>query len=71
MTPLVATSDCRTRGELQLLLRRLAQVCAVYSPENRVNACYGDLDEVADATDAIACSWEGYFLSYKICGFEG
>jgi len=49
----------------------LAQACAIYSSGSTVNKRYGDLDEVADATDAIACSREGYFLSYKICGFEG
>jgi hypothetical protein len=32
--------------------------------------CNDDLDEVAGATDAPACSRDGYFLSYKICGFE-
>jgi hypothetical protein len=31
------------------------------------NECNGDLDEAAGAADAIACSRDGYFLSYKIC----
>jgi len=31
-----------------------------------VNVRYGDLDEVAGATDAIAWSRDGYFLSYKM-----
>jgi hypothetical protein len=35
--------------------------------KNLVGECIGDMDEAAGAADAIACSRDGYFLSYKIC----
>ena len=31
---------------------------------------YGDLDEVAGATDAIACPWNGYFSPLQDLRFE-